>query len=234
MDKQILEGQVRTISGRKVKKLREGDQLPANVYGKKIKSLAVQVKLSDFKKVFSEVGETGLITLKLQGDKAKEDRAVLVSNVQYNPVSDTPIHVDFRQVDLKEKVSASVAVEMAGEAPAEKSGVGTAVQYIDEVEVEALPGDLPEKFVVDISNLAEVDQTIKVGDLSYDKAKVEVKADPEGIIAKVEPPQKEEEIAPPVEAAPEGGEVPAEGAPVAEGETPAETETPKEEEKPQG
>jgi len=232
MDKQILEGQVRTVSGRKVKKLREEDQLPANVYGKKIKSLAVQVKFSDFKKVFSEVGETGLITLKLQGDKSKEDRAVLVSNVQYNPVSDTPIHVDFRQVDLKEKVSASVAVEVTGESPAEKSGVGTAVQYIDEVEVEALPGDLPEKFVVDISSLSEVDQTIKVGDLSYDKSKVEVKADPEGIIAKVEPPQKEEVVAPPVEAAPEG-EVPGEEVPAAEGEAPGETEATKEEEKPQ-
>lgn len=232
MDKQILEGQVRTLSGRKVKKLREEAQLPANVYGKKIKSLAVQVKLSDFKKVFSEVGETGLITLKLQGDKEKEDRAVLVSNVQYNPVSDTPIHVDFRQVDLKEKVSASVAVEMTGEAPAEKSGVGTAVQYIDEVEVEALPADLPEKFVVDISNLSEVDQTIKVGDLSYDKSKVEVKADPEGLIAKVEPPQKEEEVAPPVEVAPEG-EVPEGEAPAVEGGAPVEGEAPKEEEKPQ-
>lgn len=213
MDKHTLEGEIRKISGRKVKSLRREGLLPANVYGKKVKSEAISLKLSDFKKVFSEAGETGLITLSIKGDKQKQDRAVLVSNVQYHPVSDLPIHVDFRQVDLKEKITAAVAVEIFGEAPAEKTGVGTAVQYIDEVEVEALPSDLPDKFTVDISGLVEVDQAILVKDLKYDKAKVEVKQDPESIIAKVEPPQKEEVV----EVAPE---VPLEGG---EGEVPTET-----------
>lgn len=178
------------------------------------------------------MGETGLITLKLSGAKEKEDRAVLVSNVQYDPVSDTPIHIDFRQVDLKEKVTASVPVELSGECPAEKTGVGTAVQYIDELEVEALPADLPEKFGVDISTLAEVDQAIKVSDLKYDKSKVEIKAEEEAIIAKVEPPQKEEVIAPPVEEVPVEAEVPGEEV-TGEGEVPAEAEAaPQEEQKP--
>lgn len=222
MDKQILIAQKRTVFGRKVKKLRHEGILPANVFGKKIKSEAVQVSLKDFEKVYKEAGETGLLNLVIEDGKKKDERAVLVSNLQLNAVSDSPVHVDFRQVDLKEKVTAKVPVELAGEAPAEKSAVGTAVLYISEIEVEALPGDLPDKFVVDVSNLSEVDQAIYVKDLSTDRAKVTLNVDAETIVVKVEPPQKEEVVAPP---APAEGEVPVEGEAVAEG-APAEATGP--------
>lgn len=231
MDKKVLTGKKRSISGRKVKNLRKEGILPANIFGKKIKSEAVQVSLKEFEKIYKEVGETGLITLVIEGGKTKEDRAVLVSNVQTDPRSDLPTHVDFRQVDLKEKVTASVLVEMVGEAPAEKSGIGTAVLYLNEIEVEALPGDLPEKFTVDVANLSEVDQAIYVKDLSVDRNKVTLKADAETIVVKVEPPQKEEVVAPP---APAEGEVPAEGQAPSEGEVSSEGgEAKTAEEKPQ-
>jgi len=226
MDAQLLNAQSRVTTGRKVKKLRLEGILPANVFGKGVKSESVQVSLKDFEKVYGDSGETGLIELKI-GSKT---RPVLVSNLQKNPVTDAPIHVDFREVDLKEKVTAKVAVEMSGEAPAEKSGVGTAVLYINEIEVEALPGDLPDKFVIDISALAEVDAAILVKDIKVDRAKVTLKAEEESIVVKVEPPQKEEVVAPP---APAEGEVPAEGeAAPAEGEGVAEGETKPEEQKP--
>ncbi len=197
MDRQILEGKTRKILGRKVKTLRREGFVPANIYGKKIKSCPIQVKADDFKRVFAETGETGLISLRLSREKGKEERTVLVSNVQYDPVSDTPIHVDFRQVDLKEKVTAAVPIEIIGESPAEKTGIGTVVKYMDEVEVEALPGNFPEKFSIDASLLGEVDQSVKVKDLNYDKSKITIKSEPETIIVKIEPPQKEEEIVPP-------------------------------------
>jgi large subunit ribosomal protein L25 len=230
MDKQVLTAQIRKTIGRKVKTLRKEGVIPANVYGKKVKSQAIQVALPEFKKVFEEVGETGLVTLKIEGAKGG-DRAVLVSNVQYDPVSDLPVHIDFRQVDLKEKVTAEVMVEVTGVSPAEKGGVGTVVKYIDEIEVEALPTDLPEKFMIDISTLTEVDQAVYAKDLSYDKSKVEVKIDPDTIIVKVEPPQKEEVVAPPVEEVPVEGEVPAEGEVPVEGEE-APAEEPQKEEEP--
>lgn len=228
MDKQTLSAQIRTVTGRKVKKLRKEGILPANIFGKKVKSEAIQVLLKDFVKTYKEAGETGLLNLVTTDGKKKEERAVLVSNVQTDPLSDVPTHVDFRQVDLKEKVTAKVPVETVGEAPAEKSGIGTAVLYVNEIEVEALPADLPEKFTVDVSSLAEVDQAIYIKDLAVDRNKVTLKAEAEAIVVKVEPPQKEEVVAPP---APAEGEVPAEGeAAPAEGETiaPAEGEAPKE------
>ena len=213
MNKTTLEAKVRKITGRKVKTLRKEGLIPANIYGKKVKSQAIQVMALDFKKAYEEAGETGLISLKVQGEKGKaEDRAVLVSNVQIDPLSDAAVHVDFRQVDLKEKVTASVPVELVGESPAEKGSLGTVVQYIDEIEVEALPTDLPEKLEVDASGLTEVDQAVFVSDLKYDKAKVEIKNDAGEIIVKVEPPQKEEVVAAPVtEEVPAEGEAPKEG-----------------------
>jgi large subunit ribosomal protein L25 len=226
MDKKILKAESRKVSGRKVKNLRSRGILPGNIFGKKIKSVAIEVNLKDFEKIYKEVGETGLLTLHV----GKEERPVLIHNLQLNPVSEAPLHIDFLQVDLKEKVEADVPVELVGESPAEKQAIGTVVQQLNEIKVEALPGDLPEKFEVNVENLAEVDQAIYVKDLKYDKTKVEIKGDGEAIVVKVEPPQKEEVVAPPP--TPEG-EVPVEGAPPEGGEVPAEgvapTETPKEE-----
>lgn len=207
MKKITLKSEKRVVFGRKVKQLRSKGLIPANIFGKKIKSEAITVDLKEFEKVFKEAGETQLIEL--------SGKSVLISNITVDPVMDTYLHIDFRQVDLSEKIEAKVPVEAEGESPAEKLSIGTVVQQIDEIEVEALPADLPEKIVVDISILAEVDQAIYVKDLKVD-SKVKVLTDKESIVLKVEPPQKEEEPVV-VEVPAEGAEVPAEG-----GEQPAE------------
>lgn len=222
MDKIDLAAQPRKVVGRKVKKLRGEGLLPANIFGKGVKSTSIAVSLADFLKVFEKAGETGLVALKLEGKKDGEDRVVLVSNVQKDPISGTPLHVDFRQVDLKAKITAQVPVEFVGESPAEKQSLGTVVKHINEIEVEALPADLPDRFEVDLSILAEVDQAIFVKDLKHSKD-VEIKSDAEAIVAKVEPPQKIEEVAPaPAAEVAAEGEVPAgtEG----EGQAPTEGE----------
>ncbi len=219
MEKVTLKASNRKILGRKVKTLRSKGILPGNVYGKKIKSFSIELSSKEFSKIFDKVGETGLIELQINSRKTP----VLVTNVHLDPVSEQFLHVDFRQVDLKEKVTATVPLELVGESGAQKSGLGTVVQQLSEVEVEALPVDLPERFDVDISSLSEVDQAILIKELNYDRSKVEVKEDPEQIIVKVEPPQKEEEVLVPP---------PAPEAEAVEAETP--TEEPKPEEaKPQ-
>lgn len=208
MNKKVLNGDLRVISGRKVKKLRQQGLLPANVFGKKIKSESIQVIDKDFKVIYKEVGDTGLIALTI----GKDEKPVLVHDVQVNPMTDEVIHVNFLQVDLKEKVEAEVPVELIGESPAEKQSLGTVVQYINEIKVEALPTDLPEKFTVDTSELTDVDQAIYVKDLKVDRTKVEIKNEEDEIVVKVEPPQKEEviEVVPVVAVGAEGA-VPVEG-----------------------
>jgi large subunit ribosomal protein L25 len=224
MDKKVLKAEVRKLVGRKVKNLRKEGLLPANVSGKKVESVSVQVNFKEFKEIYDEVGETGLIMLKLES----EERPVLVHNVQMHALTDDMIHVDFLQVDLKEKVEAQVPVEVVGTSPAEKQSLGTVVQHLNEVTVEALPTDLPEKFEVSVDELTEVDQAIFVKDIKVDRSKVEIKTNEEEIVVKVEPPQKEEVVEAPIAAE---GETPAEGAVPAEGEGQSETpagEEPKE------
>jgi len=236
MGKLNLKAEKRTVLGRKIKKIRREGLLPANVYGKKVASLSLQLDAKEFAKIYQEAGETGMIDLSVSGEK--EVRPVLIHNIQKDPVSEDFLHVDFRQVILTEKVTATIPVQITGEAPAETQKLGILVQQTSEIEIEALPADLPERFVVDVSKLAEVNQTIFLKDLTIDRKKIEIKTDPEQIIVKIEPLAKEEVVAPPPAA-----EVPAEGAAPTEGEAPktegtsaapAETKPPEGKEKTEG
>ncbi len=227
-----LEASKRKTLGRKVKKLRREGILPANLYGKKIKSQSLQISLKDFQKIYQETGETGLLDLKIDS----ETRPVLIHNVQLHPVSGEPLHADFRQVSLTEKTVATVPIEISGESPAIEQGIGVLIQPISEIEVEALPQDLPEHLLVDISKLAQVDDQVAVSDIQIDRKKIEIKADLGAIVAKIGRLEKEEVAPPPPveEAVPAEGEVPAEeAAPAPEG-APVEEEAkkPPEEEKP--
>ena len=206
MTKKTLQAEIRKLSGRKVKTLRTAGILPANIYGKKIESTSIQVDTKAFQTLYKEVGETGLFDL-MVGTTA---RPVLVHGLQVNPKTDELLHVDFLEVDLKVKVTAEVPIELVGESPVAKQGIGTIVQQLNDVEVEALPADLPEKFEVNIENLTEVDQAVYVKDIKVDTSKVEIKSDPEIIVVKVEPPQKEEVIETPIVAVGADGAVPVE------------------------
>jgi len=213
--------------GHKAKKLRREGILPANLFGKKIKSQSLQVNLKEFLKVFEKTGETGLIDLVIDD---KETRPVLVGNVQIEPVSDQPLHVDFHQVNLEEKVTVAVPIHLVGEAPAVVGDEGVLVQPLAEVEVEALPTDLPDHLEADISSLDKIDAAVRVADLKVPKGVV-VKTVQEEVVAIINPKAKEEEVAPAAEEAVVAeGEKGAEEAPApaegeekaAEGQKPAE------------
>lgn len=205
-DELKLTAEKRTILGRKAKALRREGILPANIYGKKVKSLAVQTDLKSFLAAFKKTGETSVV--KLQVKSEKKVRPVLIHNVQLDPVSDQPLHADFYQVDLKEKVTTEVPIELVSESPAAKEKIGILIQPLTEVEVEALPTELPDKLELDISGLKEIDDTVTVADLRVPK-EVKVLTSEKEILAKVEPLAKEEEevVLPPEE------EVPAEEVP---------------------
>lgn len=187
-----LTAQKRELTGHKVRKLRREGILPANLFGKGIKSQSLQVNLKEFLKVFEKTGETGLIDLIIDG---KETRPVLVGNVQIEPVSDQPLHVDFHQVNLEEKVTVAVPIHLVGEAPAVVQDEGVLVQPLAEIEVEALPTDLPDHLEADISSLDKIDAAVRVADLKVPKG-VAVKTAQEEVVAIINPKAKEEEVAP--------------------------------------
>jgi len=224
-----LTAQKREVLGRKVKTLRKEGLIPGNIFGKETKSLAVQLKEKEFGKVYAEVGETGLVDLTVEGEK--QTRPIMVQNVQVDPVKGSFLHVDLRQIILTEKIKASIPVELIGSSPADTQKTGILVKVLPEIEVEALPTDLPEHFQVDVSKLEKVGDAILVKDLKVDRKKVELKINESQIVAKIEPLAKEEVVAPPPTEPAPSGETAAGGEGIAPtGEI--KTEAPKEETKP--
>ncbi len=194
-----LKVEKREIRGKKVKKLRKEGFLPANIYGKEIKSTAIKVDKKTIQKFFQQYGETTLIDLLVKEEKSP--RPVLMKNPQFDPITDELIHLDFHQVNLKEKVTADIPIEMQGQSPAIEKGEGILVQVLNEIEVEALPTDLPEKFIIDIAKLEKIGDMITVSSLKIDPKKITLHTNPEQVIVQIEAPAKEEVVAPPEEAA---------------------------------
>ena len=214
MQKHILKVEKREVFGKKLKALRKTGILPANIYGKNVPSIAVQLPLKSFVETFKETGETGLLELHLGDDK----RPALIHSVQLDYVKNIPVHADFYQVNLKEKVKTMVPVVLVGEPTAFTENIGTLLHMVNEVEVEALPADLPEHFELDITHLAAVDDQVTVADLPKAEG-VEVLTDPANIVAKIA-----ELVAPEPEPVAEEAAEGEEGA-TAEGETPETSET---------
>lgn len=182
-----LSAQKRTVLGKAVKKLRRDGKLPANVYGKGLESQAIEVDTKTFDEIFAQVGETGLIDLQFEGTS----HPVLVKNIQLKYPLKTPLHVDFYQVNLKEKVKTMVPLEVTGEPKAVTDNIGILITQLNEVEVEALPTELPEKIEISVEALAQIGDQITVSQLSV-PSDVEILNDPEQIIAKIEEPVVEE------------------------------------------
>lgn len=203
MESLKLEAQERKIFGKKIKKLRQEGLIPANVFGRDIKSLGIQVKGSDFNKIWKKAGETSLVDLSIGESKT---RPVFIKAVQKDPVTGLVLHADFQQVNLKEKITAIVPLVLEGESPIEQSGEGLVLQTLNELEVEALPTEIPHEVKVDISKLNEIGQTVHVKDLAIPK-EVEVKTDPEAVVVSVQTAEMKEEV---VEEAPAEPEVIAE------------------------
>lgn len=185
MERVSLNATERKILGKKVKLLRLEGKLPAHVYGKKLETEHVSVDGKEFLATFKEVGNTGVINLKIGEEKV---RPVMIRDVQYNPVSGDLIHIDFYQVNLSVKVKVPVPVVIIGEDPESvKLGEAIVLQTINEIEVEALPNDLIEKIEVDISSLKNIDDALAVSDLKFDREKLAITVADEEVVVKLAP-----------------------------------------------
>ncbi|OGM91878.1 hypothetical protein A2755_00745 [Candidatus Wolfebacteria bacterium RIFCSPHIGHO2_01_FULL_48_22] len=206
-----LQTQKRDIFGKKTNMLRAQGLVPAEIYGHGKENLHVSVLAKDFDKVLKEAGESTIIEVVLDGEK----HPVLIYDIQRDPLKDTYTHVDFYAVRMDEKVRTEVPIKFTGEAPAVKAYAGILVKALDEIELEALPADLPASIVVDLSDLAELNQTIYVKDIPLIE-RVRFITDLETPVASVT--EQKEEV---VEVTPPASEVPTEGEEKAE-ELPAE------------
>jgi large subunit ribosomal protein L25 len=166
-DKHIFKAQKRELVGKKVSQLRKQGIGVGSVSTPNGESISIQFQDKAVEKLLASTGESTLVYLSVEGES--KQRPVLLEEVQYDPLTHEMFHVAFRQVSLKQKVSAAIPVEVVGEVDVADA---TLVVVMHEVEVEALPTDLPEKFEVDVTNLTEVGQTISLADLQFDREKV--------------------------------------------------------------
>ncbi len=184
-----LNAQSRTILGTKVKTLRKKGLLPAVIYGEGLESQAIATSFVDFERAFREAGESTLVTLNVEGKSYN----VLIHDVDYHPTKGNPIHADFYAVRMDKAIRTTVPLEFIGESAAIKMEGGILVKVMHEIEVEALPKDLPHELHVDLTLLSTLESKVLVKDIKLPKG-VEITADSDELIALVETPRSTEEL----------------------------------------
>jgi large subunit ribosomal protein L25 len=201
----------REVLGKKVKRLRRDGVLPANLYGRGLDSVAVQMPLQKARDMLYTHGTNTLIKVRVAGES--EPRPVIVRDIKRHPVNGNVLHVDFYQVDLKRTLKAFVPVNLTGEAPAIAAQGGILLQGLDTVQLEALPSEMPDHLEISVDGLMEIDDQLTVAALVVG-AGVTMLSDPDQMVARVTRPRLIEEV----EEVLEGEEELAEGEEAPEGE----------------
>ena len=173
--------------------LRKGGFVPAVFYGKKEESTPITISSVQFQKVLKEAGESTVITLK----RSEGDVEALIHDVDFDPVTGNPIHVDFYVFEKGQKLTLDVALEYIGVSAGVKDFGGLLVKVLHEIKIEAMPKDLPSQIEVDISPLTTIGSQILAKDLVL-PAGVTLVENPDEVVALVSAPkeEKEEDAAP--------------------------------------
>lgn len=193
-----LPAKIRKETKKRVKGLRSRDIIPAVLYGPKTKNTLLEIKARDFEKIFKEAGESSLISLDIEGKKEKN--VVLIHDIKRESLTGKIDHVDFYQPALDKEIEAKVSLIFEGEAPAVKDLGGTLVKNFLEIEVKALPQNLPKEIKVDVSILKTFEDNVLIKDLPISPEVKVLKKHAEEIVASVTPVEKvEEELEKPIE-----------------------------------
>src|SRR5690554_4317043 len=187
-DKKLLATPREEIGSSKAKKMRREKLVPGIVYSKGEDTKHVSVDQIDFIKVFRNVGTSSVMELEVDG----EILPVIVKSVQRNPVKGEVIHIDFQKLDMKQKIKITVPVHLLHR-DAIKLQPSVLMQMLDTIEIECLPGDIPESVGIDVSGM-DFETPLYVKDLEImGEDNVEVLTDPESIICTLNEPTMEEE-----------------------------------------
>jgi len=180
MDEVQLQAKKRTIIGKQVKSLRREGLIPGIVYGGEGDPIPVELDGRETTKILTQTSASTLITLKV----GRKNHTVLLRDIQYDVIRREPIHVDFLEVAMDVTIRTTVPLEFIGEAPAVSDQGGILVTGLNEIEIEALPSDLPDKVSVDLEPLREIDSIITVGDIFIGEG-VEVLSESDEVVAHI-------------------------------------------------
>lgn len=161
MEKYVLEAKKREVIGKQVKALRREGLLPAVIYGSDIEPMPLTLNTNEVRQILSVVGANTLITIKI----GKKEHLALVRDLQREVIKRNLLHIDFQAVSMEETISTTLPVVVVGEAPAVKELNALLVTSLEFLQIEAKAKDLPDTIQVDISELVEIGDNIRVRDL---------------------------------------------------------------------
>lgn len=174
--------QERIVTGKAVRQLRAIGIVPANIFGGARPSEAIQVRAHDLEHAFKTHGAASIF--QLVGLAEGGTRAVLIRHVQRTPATGAIQHIDFMRVEMTASLRARIPLRLVGDAPAVRTYGGMLVHPLDAIEVEALPGDLPQTILVDVSGLTEVGSSVLARDLALPKG-VTMLAESDEVVATI-------------------------------------------------
>jgi large subunit ribosomal protein L25 len=171
--------------------VRNNGMVPAVVYGVRVENTMISVPANDFEKILKVAGESSTIVLDIKDEKGASTKVdVLIHDMQVDPIRGFPIHIDFLAIDMNKAIEVTIPLEFIGVAPGEKDGLGVLVKTLHEVEIEALPKDLPHNISVDLSVLALLDDQIHVKDLTLPSG-IKMITDENEVVALIAPIKEE-------------------------------------------
>ena len=179
----------------KLNVLRKGGEIPAVFYGAGKPSTPISISHVEFKKIWQKSGESS--TVKISTPDGDID--ALIHEVQTDPLTDEPIHVDLLAIDMTKKIRVKVALNFVGISNAVKSGIGTLIKVLHEIEIEALPKDLPPNLAVDIASLENIKDQILVSGLKLPVGVVVITNGQDVVCSIAEQKEEKEEVAVPVD-----------------------------------
>ena len=188
----------RKVFGKKLNQIRKEGMLPANIFGTNFKSISISIQMKDFIKTYRAARGTSVIYLALE----KEEIPVLIKSVQKHPIHNLVLHVDFRKIDLKQKVETEVPIKIVGISTAVTQKGGVLLTQTNKLLIKALPQNIPTEISIDISKITEIGQEIKIADLTKSST-YEVKTDPTRVVISVIAHKEESTVAETAIAAPE-------------------------------
>ena len=189
MEQLELQAQPRTLTGKKVKRLRQAGMVPGVLYGSGVQSEALKFERREIETVVARAGSSRLIKVNIDG--SDEGHMAIVRDVQRDIFKQTLTHIDLQALNMQELVRLPISINLLGEAPGVEEMGGVLLQQIYEVEVECLPSDLIPSINVDITGLTEIGDAITVGDLDIPE-NIEVFAEPDEVVVQITFVEEEE------------------------------------------
>jgi large subunit ribosomal protein L25 len=190
MEKVVLKAEVREVVGKQVKALRREGKLPAVIYGRHTEPINILLDAHGASQALGRITSSSLLTIDVNG----KEFPALVREKQRDYIKNRLLHVDFLAVSLDETLRATVSVHFVGVSIAVKDFNAVMIHNLEQLHVECLPADLPERIEVDISSMVKIGDGVRVKDVQVSD-KVLLLDDPETMVVVATMPKVEEEAA---------------------------------------